>query len=1223
MFGKVLSSLITALTGGRYCVTLEIRPDGLALVASRGKSVIPFAKAADRFQSLAEFGDLAPRADGSLVVPPAKLVDIRQALQSVTVDSLDIQIPPAVEALHVMTVPDGFEVRYVWASGRLEARAAQDARHLGGGWFYAPDRCWLVEGTTPEDERWLACRFVEGADIRTLAGEVAPDWRRRGLPYVCEVTCDDRPALTAAIAQVTDEVVELGATWRVPVDSVVSVPSLPGYVLAARTLMPGVSPEVLRRGLPAVSGSCRLSGQEIPRFLRDPWPALQPFATGQAGEPLRRHRVLEATPEHILVVLRREENGLGAVEAVPTLVSGELRVEAAEVSRQLTADTEFVRFGGAWLPRAVLAGTGVGPLGRADDGRSLGPIVLSPVEVLRCGSERLEGPWARLEGLEVRLPPSGLRLETAGQHLEFLRRWRIPGGVVGSTAETLPVFSQVFAALTRQYPEGRFLVVAAKKTLDSLGPGWGGDASVRLDGGRKDPGFSTRRRGLTLATPHALEAVPALLRSSWDILCLLEADTLVRSGTSRLFGNLVDCRKSLVIGLFGGVDFLKRPAVREALSQVFGIASYGDDELLWRYGLRDPGTPAPALPSPYPLRRRAAPPVKAQPAELTLGDRPAASGLSIPPRSQGAPAPTSPWTKESTIELGGLSVRIEYGTESSAEKFVQDARRLVSYRESRASPVPFMAYWPTYDSMTRPQQRWYFHWRGQAREGKYPDTDLSYIFVHVYELLNNVGVRDPLDGYEQLRRLWLGYRERYPKLDNYLVDWITDYVLVNQCPVDALATHLDALAIDAPLRDPDQILPRFLGDSLTRLPIVLVEALSDYRVRRSKFYLDGNQELLNRVLPRSLSRVNAYLEKKVGAGVFELFRPHAAESVQRQLFQSAVYAGPARQVVATVIPYSKHPPLREFMTSLVKHTENRMRELRGYSGRLRGYSIDPAIQGVVDDFVAGLLKPIAPSPVKPRVVVDLAKAGDLVRESDELREILLGGSDKSELVALSLETRSPSGDAIPRPPGSPPNKLTDLEPVSSLLCRLDSDERRLLDVLIKGGWQVEDALLRPAFPGVLLEPLVDRVNSLALELLGDILIATEEGTRVVADDFRDELEYLSSVHEQEWQTPATSGTEPPSADLPADWAELASKLANYQIEVLRALVGEADSAVRLRQIADQHATMPELLIDSINELALDAIGDYIIEPGSNPPLIEDEDLEITRKLVATRSERLL
>lgn len=47
-------------------------------------------------------------------------------------------------------------------------------------------------------------------------------------------------------------------------------------------------------------------------------------------------------------------------------------------------------------------------------------------------------------------------------------------------------------------------------------------------------------------------------------------------------------------------------------------------------------------------------------------------------------------------------------------------------------------------------------------------SDLSYIFVHVYEILNLVETPDPIQAAERIRILWLAYREKYPNLDRYL-----------------------------------------------------------------------------------------------------------------------------------------------------------------------------------------------------------------------------------------------------------------------------------------------------------------------------------------------------------------------------------------------------------------------------------------------------------------------
>jgi len=80
------------------------------------------------------------------------------------------------------------------------------------------------------------------------------------------------------------------------------------------------------------------------------------------------------------------------------------------------------------------------------------------------------------------------------------------------------------------------------------------------------------------------------------------------------------------------------------------------------------------------------------------------------------------------------------------EKFFADMKRFAQKDGKEVPFVPFMSYWPTYDSMNKGQQAWYFYWRSQVRQGNYIDTDLSYIFVLIYELLSGTGWETPQDG---------------------------------------------------------------------------------------------------------------------------------------------------------------------------------------------------------------------------------------------------------------------------------------------------------------------------------------------------------------------------------------------------------------------------------------------------------------------------------------------
>ena len=129
------------------------------------------------------------------------------------------------------------------------------------------------------------------------------------------------------------------------------------------------------------------------------------------------------------------------------------------------------------------------------------------------------------------------------------------------------------------------------------------------------------------------------------------------------------------------------------------------------------------------------------------------------------------------------------------EKFFADMKRFAQKDGKEVPFVPFMSYWPTYDSMNKSQQAWYFYWRSQVRQRNYIDTDLSYIFVLIYELLSGTGWETPRDGYEKLTRVWNAYRERFPALDRYLGDWIFDFARQYDCPArvrgsaEALFSH--------------------------------------------------------------------------------------------------------------------------------------------------------------------------------------------------------------------------------------------------------------------------------------------------------------------------------------------------------------------------------------------------------------------------------------------------
>jgi hypothetical protein len=90
-----------------------------------------------------------------------------------------------------------------------------------------------------------------------------------------------------------------------------------------------------------------------------------------------------------------------------------------------------------------------------------------------------------------------------------------------------------------------------------------------------------------------------------------------------------------------------------------------------------------------------------------------------------------------------------------------------------------------------------------------------------------------------------------------------------------------------------------------------------------------------------------------------------------------------------------------------------------------------------------------------------------------------------------------------------------------------------------------------------------------------------------------------------------------SSDLPSEWLDFVNQLPNYGIKVIQSIANPGQSRITLKTIAEENLTMPELLIDSINNCAMDTIGDRIIEPGSisTPPVIAPEYTALVNQLI--------
>lgn len=520
--------------------------------------------------------------------------------------------------------------------------------------------------------------------------------------------------------------------------------------------------------------------------------------------------------------------------------------------------------------------------------------------------------------------------------------------------------------------------------------------------------------------------------------------------------------------------------------------------------------------------------------------------VAIPPRGtvdEGSRKPKSEPVKKTTsgydtvqLQLWDMEESVEPVTTTESE-FVQRARELVEHKEPAALFVPFKSYWPTYGHMTGAQSRWYFFWRDEVRQGRYPKTDLSYIFLHIYELINGVGWDEPQEGCRQLNLLWEAYRDSYKRLDQYLGGWIADFSFVHKLDIRLSEIVARSRGLAGDLAELELV--RCLSAAPEQLRIEVLSVMSDYDISKSKFYTGEGKIAADRYIPQVVALIDAYVARKHGSNLITMFPPAPPVVRERYLFRSAVYdiSLYGYSVLVPVIRVSKSPPLRSLITRLFRLTENKLRALMGYRGRLKDVRVDADMDDLVTRFLEREFRKAEQEEKGPAVVIDQQKLEQLASDSEVVRSLLTvedtgepGHEDDAEWI---IESEGALGSAESAGEKSIAN--ANARVASAVSANEDNSAK------------AEEQVARMTSGG--------RLGGTREELPGD---SPSAGQKLTV-------------------------SQPPASDREADrWTLFASELTLLQREAVLALAEEGGPA-KVQRLAAGAGTMAELLYDEINE----------------------------------------
>lgn len=538
-----------------------------------------------------------------------------------------------------------------------------------------------------------------------------------------------------------------------------------------------------------------------------------------------------------------------------------------------------------------------------------------------------------------------------------------------------------------------------------------------------------------------------------------------------------------------------------------------------------------------------------------------------------------------------LDFEESYSGYSSNSKFMKDMKKFADRRGREAPFVPFSQYWPTYDSMSSQQRAWYFYWRTEVRSKNYPDTDLSYIFVHVYELLSGCGWQDAQSGLDQLMALWMAYRERFPKLDFYLFDWTFDFAQLHALKYSI--PDIDDIPLPHQPAVRDLLIDQHSGDKPLKLSFALIDALCDYSLVNSKFYKDGHQLLMQEAIPRIVALADAALLKKKNRGILAVYGPNRTRKQSYYAFQSAICPDANKRIDVSVKAYTSSQSLRGYINELVRYGENALRSIYGCRGRLRGVTLDEETANLVDAFLKREYAPTrkaANTPAqKVEVKLDFDSIDALRAQSDAVRDAL----DVPEEMEAKKEA------------------LTDLQEVAALLAGLSPAAKVLLDTLHDHGWE---CVLNPDTTDS-----INEINKLASQYLACALLVQEHEHLIVEDDYRDELDYIYDNRPETADPIELVSTEEDChferSVLSAQMKQFLDALTPVQIETLYIILSQDDPLSKLEQIAEEAMTMPEILIDEINDVATQFLDDILLDAlGDAPCILEQYEPELKKAL---------
>ena len=533
-----------------------------------------------------------------------------------------------------------------------------------------------------------------------------------------------------------------------------------------------------------------------------------------------------------------------------------------------------------------------------------------------------------------------------------------------------------------------------------------------------------------------------------------------------------------------------------------------------------------------------------------------------------------------------------YGSSQFYNKKVQQERAGIFYKQGQymkdfqdefEEVVPYSEYYPCYQMMGYKQLRTYFTWRTKVRQGQVEDTSLSYAYIYIYELINNIGVADPREGLEKLLAFWKVFREYQPAIDKHVPGWLKDYHIYYELEqsFQEFVTENGLMEWYPELDRSDDVFAMYCG-------------LSRYDIRKSKFYTQDRESLIQDCFRFTVLKLSEVMSEH-GIRFEDFVYANPAVLALWMPFQDALFypwmAQNARRVMVSPREvylcsqsqwyYQVSMPLeggRQFLGYLFKQMEAVLRQTVKYKYKITtdismvpssvlhklemaGISLESGITEAVGEFYREVTKTV--------VTVDRETLEKIRRESLQTQEKLL----------------------VPEEDGLGMGEMQ-----TSLFQTLGSEVKSTENGMSETGdfpWSNPEADMPEKWGFTGLNPESEPTESYMAEKRNLSRSGLESETSKYGMIGKRTFSQSGLEEEPAEAELVKANIQDHAASVPLDpWTELKAALSQTQLEALRrALTGEAN----MKEFADANGVMLEVLADGINEKAVDLVGDSLLD----------------------------